>query len=118
MDRCILWVKAENFKPKFITMKSLVSFISVILLSIVFMAAGPSRVITGKVTDDNGYALIGASVIVKGSSHGTVTDLHGEYSISLDQKAKTLVFSFIGMETQEIRIGNSNYRIGHIKSCL
>ena len=95
-------------KINYIKMKSLVSFISVILLSIVLMAAGPSKVITGKVTDDNGYALIGASVMVKGASQGTLTDLNGEYSISLDQKAKTLIFSFIGMETQEIKIGNRN----------
>ncbi len=89
-------------------MKTIVSFISVIVLSLVLMAAGPSRVITGAVTDDNGYALIGASVMVKGTSQGTVTDINGEYSISIGEKAKILVFSFIGMGTQEVQIGTSN----------
>ncbi len=96
------------FKSNFKIMKTITSFITVIILSIVLMAAAPSRVITGKVIDDSGYALIGASVLVKGTTQGTVTDVNGEYSISVDQKAKTLIFSFIGMETKEMRIGSSN----------
>jgi len=96
------------FKSNFEIMKTIASFITVIILSVVLMAAAPTRVITGKVIDDSGYALIGASVVVKGTTQGTVTDLNGEYSISVDQQAKALIFSFIGMETKEVQIGSSN----------
>ncbi|MDP2334896.1 MAG: TonB-dependent receptor [Bacteroidota bacterium] len=61
--------------------------------------------ISGKVTDSSGVALPGVSVSVKGTATGSVTDANGKYSISNVPDNATLVFSFIGMETQEIRIG-------------
>lgn len=89
-------------------MKTIASFISVLFLSVIFMSASNTRVITGTVTDENGYALIGATVIEKGTNNGTLTDVKGNYSISVSPKAKTLVFSFIGMESKEISIGDSD----------
>lgn len=64
--------------------------------------------ITGNVTGaDDGSALPGVSVIVKGTTVGTVTDFEGAYSIVVPEGSTTLVFSFVGMESQEVAIGSS-----------
>lgn len=62
--------------------------------------------ITGKVTDTQGQPLPGVTVTVKGTTKGTVTDVDGNYSLSNIANNNTLVFSFVGMETQEINVGN------------
>ncbi len=64
------------------------------------------RVVTGKVTStDDGSVLPGVNVVVKGSTNGTVTDANGEFKISVPGSGGILVFSFIGMSTQEEDIG-------------
>ncbi|QRR00453.1 SusC/RagA family TonB-linked outer membrane protein [Dyadobacter sandarakinus] len=61
------------------------------------------RIVKGKVTDEKGAALPGVSVILKGSSTGTVTDPEGSYSLNLpDNATNILVFSFVGYLTQEV----------------
>jgi TonB-linked SusC/RagA family outer membrane protein len=60
--------------------------------------------ITGKVTDAGGLPLPGVSVIVKGTTIGTVTNNDGEFSLSIPDDAEVLVFSFVGMRTQEIAV--------------
>ncbi|WP_456460732.1 SusC/RagA family TonB-linked outer membrane protein [Lutibacter sp.] len=62
------------------------------------------KVISGVVTDVNKDAIPGVSVIVKGTSVGTMTDLDGKYSLNVKEDAKILVFSYIGKETQELEI--------------
>ncbi|MBO0330233.1 SusC/RagA family TonB-linked outer membrane protein [[Muricauda] lutisoli] len=59
--------------------------------------------VTGTVTDQNGEPLIGANVLVKGTTNGTQTDFDGNYTISADGNA-TLVFSYVGFSTQEVAI--------------
>ncbi|MEQ9290164.1 MAG: TonB-dependent receptor [Cyclobacteriaceae bacterium] len=59
--------------------------------------------ITGKITDENGEGLPGASVIEKGTSNGTTTDLDGNFKLGLDEAA-TLVVSFVGYKTMEVAI--------------
>ena len=61
--------------------------------------------ITGIVTDKNGAPVPGANVVVTGTTQGTMTDITGKYSIEVPQGAKSLTFSFVGMEPQEITIG-------------
>lgn len=59
--------------------------------------------VSGTVTDaDNGGTIPGVNVQVKGTSIGTMTDMDGKYSLSVPQDATALVFSFVGMETQEV----------------
>lgn len=60
--------------------------------------------ISGKVTDENGEPLPGASVVVKGSGVGTVTDAEGLYKLNVPDNATTLVFSFVGYLTEETDI--------------
>ena len=63
-----------------------------------------TKKITGTVVDAQG-PVIGASVVEKGSSNGTVTDFDGKFSLNVKEGA-TIVISFIGYETQEIKVGN------------
>jgi len=60
--------------------------------------------ITGKVIDDSGDALPGVSVLVKGTTIGTMTIADGTFSLEVPEGSETLVFSYIGMETQETAI--------------
>lgn len=64
------------------------------------------RTISGKVTDQNGEPLPGATVIIKGTTQGTVANAEGEYTLTNIPENTTLVFSFVGMKTQEINVGN------------
>jgi TonB-linked SusC/RagA family outer membrane protein len=64
------------------------------------------RRVTGKVTDQAGMAIPGASIIIKGTTIGTVTDTNGNFSITNVTEKNILVCSFIGMKSQEIAIGN------------
>jgi TonB-linked SusC/RagA family outer membrane protein len=64
-------------------------------------------VITGKViSDEDGLGLPGATVLVKGTTVGTTTDLDGNYSINVPAGSDVLIFSFVGLQTSEEAIGN------------
>lgn len=62
--------------------------------------------VTGRVTDPKGEPIVGATVMVKGTTHGTITNFDGSYTISDLSADAVLVFSFIGMETVEEQVGN------------
>uniref|UniRef100_UPI0035644785 STN domain-containing protein n=1 Tax=Mariniphaga sediminis TaxID=1628158 RepID=UPI0035644785 len=62
------------------------------------------QTISGRVTDSGGQPLPGVTVVVKGTTQGTITDANGSYSLSNIPGDATLVFSFVGMRTQEIPI--------------
>jgi len=63
------------------------------------------KILKGKVTDEKGVPLPGVSVVVKGTTVGITTDIDGIFNLSIPNDSKTLVFSFVGMKTQEIEIG-------------
>jgi hypothetical protein len=63
------------------------------------------RNVSGTITDENGDVLIGASVLIKGTSQGTVSDLDGQYSLTVPEGNQVLVFSYVGYETQEAEVG-------------
>ncbi|MDJ1499094.1 SusC/RagA family TonB-linked outer membrane protein [Xanthocytophaga agilis] len=67
-----------------------------------------SRVIRGQVTDEEGQPLPGASVVVKGTVSGTLTDVKGEYSITVPENALALLFSYIGYQSTEVAVGSQN----------
>lgn len=64
--------------------------------------------ISGIVTDESGQSLPGVTVVVKNTTVGTITDSDGSYNLVTPANATTLVFSFIGLETQEVEIGNQS----------
>ena len=70
------------------------------------IAMQPNRKISGKVTDVRGSAIPGVSVILKGTTTGVTTNNDGIYSLTTAADANVLVFSFVGMISQEVAIGN------------
>ncbi len=62
------------------------------------------KTVKGKVTDENGEAIPGVSVLVKGTTVGTITNFDGVYSLDVPADARTLTFSFVGMKSQDTDI--------------
>jgi TonB-dependent starch-binding outer membrane protein SusC len=73
-----------------------------------FMASLQQRQISGKITNIAGESLPGATILVKGTSIGTISDSNGNYSLTGVPAEGTLVFSFVGMKTQEIQVMNKS----------
>ena len=89
---------------KSMSMKKL-TFLFLCLLIGIGLATAQTREITGSVISaEDDQPVIGASVIVKGTTTGTVTDYDGKFSLSVPSAAKTLVISYIGMAAQEVAI--------------
>ena len=82
--------------------KSMKNFLLVFWLSMVAsFAIAQQRTVTGKITaKDDGTALPGVNVIVKGTTTGTVTDSNGQYSLGVPATGAVLVFSFIGLQSE------------------
>lgn len=78
----------------------------VILLTYSFGALAQSITINGIVKDSTGEGIIGANVLQKGTTNGTVTDLDGNFTLTVPDKNAVLVFSFLGYVSQEVIVGN------------
>ena len=76
--------------------KYLLFFLLLVIGSVIY---AQDRTITGVVVDENGEPMPGVSVVIKGTTNGTVTDLDGKFTIG-----SILVFSFVGYQTMEVRI--------------
>ena len=72
------------------------------------ISADQPGVITGKVTDNTGSPVAGATVVVKNTNRAVLTDINGFYSITVRPEDKILVFSFIGYKTKEVRLGKKD----------
>jgi TonB-linked SusC/RagA family outer membrane protein len=80
-------------------------FALLFVMFITSVAWAQERTVTGRVTSaEDGSALPGVSVVIKGTTFGTATDVNGSYTLSVPTDA-TLVFTFIGMRTEEISVG-------------
>ncbi len=84
--------------------------LSLVLALVLFAlgAASAQRTISGTVTDSKKEPLIGASILVKGTVTGTVTDFDGKYSLTVPAGSNTLVISYTGFLTKEVELGASN----------
>jgi len=80
-----------------------------LLCAVLFVgyAFAQEHTVTGVVKDDAGTPLPGASVVVKGTSHGVATDFDGKYSIKVPNNKAVLVFSSLGMKPVERPVGNN-----------
>ncbi|MCG8327135.1 MAG: SusC/RagA family TonB-linked outer membrane protein [Chitinophagales bacterium] len=87
-------------------MKKLLLIMPLILFTTMALIA--QRSISGSVTDEKGEPLIGASIVVKGTASGTITDIDGNYQINVPPEGKFLIFSYTGYESNEIPISASN----------
>lgn len=67
-----------------------------------------TKTISGNVSGPDGESIPGATVVVKGTTTGTVTDLDGNYSITVSFSDEVLIFSFVGMGSEEVEIGNQS----------
>ena len=86
-------------------MKKIAIFLSMLLFMGSLVVNAQTRTVTGTVTSaEDEMPVPGVSVSVKGTTLGTVTNIDGEYELKVPENAKTLVFSFVGMKTQEVAI--------------
>jgi TonB-dependent starch-binding outer membrane protein SusC len=83
-------------------------YLTVLFLFGALAGFAQGRTVTGKVTSsDDGSGIPGVNILEKGTSNGSVTDIDGNYSISVGANA-TLVFSFVGYKTQEVAVGEKS----------
>lgn len=100
---------SQACKSNQMLMKTKLIVLATLVLSSLGFQVREDRTITGKVTSaEDGSNLSGVNVLLKGTSRGTVTDASGKFSITVPQSGGTLVFSFIGLTTREVKIGTSN----------
>lgn len=94
--------KMKELKNNSIFSKILFTLMCLLVFSVT--AAAQTRTITGTVRDASGEEVIAGTVLVKGTTVGTITDMNGFYRLEVPANARTLVFSYVGMETQEVNI--------------
>ncbi|UOE47245.1 TonB-dependent receptor [Mucilaginibacter sp. SMC90] len=107
MDHFYLWDQ-----PRFVTVvlrkivaKATIVFVSLLLLT--FTASAQSKKISGTVTDSKGQTLPGVSVAIKNTANGTVTNALGAYTITVPNNDAVLIFTFVGLATQEKPVGTA-----------
>ncbi len=91
-------------------------FLCLVLLALGFssLVYGQSMTVTGTVTDkSDGVTLIGVSVLEKGTTNGTITDIDGRYSITVENGA-VLIFSYVGYSNQEITVTGSSLNVSMV----
>lgn len=90
--------------------KKVKRIIPALLLLLCFLSSpnvlAQARSISGRVLDNNHEPIIGASVSVKSTTTGTMTDVEGRYSITVPDEKTVLIFSFVGFASQEITVGS------------
>lgn len=86
-----------------VRMKKLAALLAFVMCCTVVFA---QNTVSGKVKDNTGETVIGATVQIKGGTTGVITDIDGNYTISGVLPSDVLVFSFLGYTTQEIKVGN------------
>lgn len=86
--------------------------LSLLMMCLFFLSSqclyAQSRMAKGAVLDERNEALIGASVLVKGTSQGTITDVNGNFSLEVNGNNVVLVVSYIGYDSKEVSLGTQN----------
>ena len=112
-------IDARSLMAKIPLFMKLCSFLLLINVSVAFASASNSRTslssesimqsgitVTGTVVDTEGLTMPGVNIIVKGTTTGVITDIDGNFRISVPDKNSVLVFSFVGYTAQDIVVGN------------
>lgn len=108
---CFLWFCAAYnwFNLKMELMKKISLLLAFLCLLGTQLAFSQTREITGKVTSaEDGGGIPGASIVVKGTSVGTIADMNGQFKLKIPSTSKTLEVTFVGMEVQTIAIGSQS----------
>jgi Ca-activated chloride channel family protein len=100
---CILFMKSNE---KIEIMKTKITILATLLMMLISGYSAETKTITGTVTDNNDNPVAGVSVTVRGTSIGTLTGTDGKYSITTNGKGSVLVFTFIGFQQHEEKIGD------------
>jgi len=95
-------------KDKFQLRRTMFLFVAISLYGILL---AQTKTITGDVKETTGDPIIGASVVAKGTSIVTITNLDGTFSIAVPQTVKSLVFSYVGLQKQEVAITGSVMKV-------
>ena len=90
--------------------RKVLSWLMAVFCLIPQMVLAQNVSVQGTVTDENGETMIGVSVLVKGTNTGVITDLDGNFSLSVPS-GSTLVFSYIGYQTQEKKVTGSSMKV-------
>ena len=99
-------MKQKNliFLPKGKWTRMLLSLVTLMVL-MTGMAFAQKKAVSGKVTDESGASIPGVSVVAKGTTVGTVTDIDGNYNLSIPSNTEFLSFAFVGMISEDVQIG-------------
>ncbi|WP_245189379.1 SusC/RagA family TonB-linked outer membrane protein [Lunatimonas salinarum] len=90
-------------------MKKKYYLITVLLICIAALAQAQTRTVRGTVvSQEDNSPIPGVSVLVKGTGTGTATDIDGNYAVTVSGENAVLVYSFVGLESQEISVGNQS----------
>ena len=86
--------------------------IAMLIVGLLFLGAqlvnAQNKTLTGTViSSEDNQPLPGVNVVVKGTTQGTITDFDGKFTLSVASDAEALVFSFMGMQTQEVPVGST-----------
>lgn len=87
-------------------MNKKISFILTLIIFSLHTINAQNRLINGKITDENGIGLPGATIQIKGTNIGVQSDVDGNYSIEPSSSARTLSFSFVGYVSKDVLIGS------------
>src|SRR3712207_2476549 len=90
-------------------MKRILYLSMLLVLAVHTLYAQSSTTLTGKVTSETGEALPGVSIVVKGTTSGTATDVEGAFSLPVPQAGAVLVVSFVGYTPQELAVKNQTH---------
>lgn len=83
----------------------------VVMLVISINSYGQISNVSGKVTDPDGEPIPGVNVVQKGTTNGISTDFDGNYTINLIEGSRTLIFSYIGFDTKEVKVNSSSLSV-------
>ena len=97
---------SQRFLPEKCTQFLAKLFLVGIFLFSQLGAFAQQKTVTGTITDDDGAPLPGVTIVIKGTTAGTISDVDGNYTLTNVPENATIVFSFVGMSTQEIAVGN------------
>ena len=96
----------SEVKQKPSVMRTIVASLSILIIALFAIAAVQPTVVTGKVTDEQGTPVAGVNISVKHTSRSTLTDINGDYVISLSPQDRVLVFACAGYQTKEVALSD------------